>query len=491
MKKKKDRLNKFYILLIAFGFVIFLLVRMKVHHSSLENDEGHYAYAASQILQGNYLYKNVHLNKPPGIVLIYALAFKLFGESSFAIKLIGTVSILFSSIFVFFISKKMYKLKAAIFSTLLFLLSFSSPFIQSANSNSEIFMMVFLLLSAVILLQKISLKNLLFSGLVVGVGFVIKQSALGNWAAVVVWLLFFEKKEFIKKFIFFTLGFLIPVGLVIFYYAKNSLLSELWWSNVTFNYGYVNQNPIWIRWIIFPYEIILENPAVWLFGLFSVILLFLKKIKTKKPRLLYLMSLYFLFPLVLIQLTGFGWAHYYIQLTPFLVILSVFGISHSFRCLRKIYIYGILSGLLLISFIFIYTKVISKPNNQLIGEARISSRGKWYDESIALSDYLRKYVSPNDYIYVLGRDAQIYFYTGTQSPTAYLNDRVFYYFPQILIKSCGDMSKNKPKLVVNTLRAPEYSEDWAQYLWSELKKCGNLEVEKKEKVYFAEVWFLK
>jgi hypothetical protein len=127
----------------------------------------------------------------------------------------------------------------------------------------------------------------------------------------------------------------------------------------------------------------------------------------------------------------------------------------------------------------------------MIGSARLSGRGSWYDQSVLFSEYLKEYVGPNDYIYNLGRDAQIYFYTKTRSPTRFLTDRGFGYDPETLKETCRDFAINKPKLIINTLRPPYFSEEWANYIWSEIKKCGKLEIERKEEVYFAEVWFLK
>jgi 4-amino-4-deoxy-L-arabinose transferase-like glycosyltransferase len=493
MKNKKNRLGKFYLLLVVFGFTLFFLIRTKYHLSALETDTGQYAYGAQEVLRGYFPYKDFHINKPPGILFIYSMTFKFIGESSYNIKLIATLSILITSVFIYLIARKLFQAKYAVLVWVLFLLSMSLPNLQGVNANTEVFMITPLLFSLWLLIKGESKKGVLVSGFLVGVATLIKQTALANYLASILWLFLLRRKEFVKSSTIFSLGYLIPLILTLGYLVKIGVWNEFWFSNFIFNKAYISLRPIWIRWLIFPYRIFLENLFLWIFGSIGVInLVRLKKESTSyRSRIYFLLLINFSFTFLFIQLTGQGFSHYYIHLTPLLSFFSIAGLIFMFKKCKKLFVYSLILLFLTTSFFYLYKAVISVGAEKLNESTRFRERGAWYDQSIQVADYISNFTEPGDYIYNLGREGQIYFYTKTRSPSRFMNDRVFLYFPDTLKEACEDLSQNKPKLIVNTLRAPYFSEEWGKYLWNELKKCGDLEIERNEQVYFAEVWFLK
>ena len=482
-----------YFFLIAIGLLFFLLIRYKYQFSALESDTGIYAYGAQEILRGNLPYKSFHVNKPPGILIIYAAAFKLLGESSYNIKLTATFSVLLSSLFVYLIAKKLLGFKYAVLSFVIFLFSLSLPFIQGIDANTEIFMITPLLFGLWLLYVDRSKKTLFISGFFLGISVLIKQTAIANFIATLVWFLFFKRDSFIKYFLIYTLGFLTPILSLVGYLLQLGIWQEFWFSNYVLNKAYISPQSLGLRWLIFPLNAVSENLTLWFYGLIGILTssFLLIRNKSRKSNYLYLITLNFIMSLVFIQLTGRGYQHYYIQLVPFLSIFSIYGIKNAFNKWNKYFISSSLIFFLFISLFYLCKAVIFVEAKSLIETTRNNQRGKWFDQSIYVAEYINKFTDPGDIIYNLGRESQIYFYTKTRSPSRFINDIVFPYFPETLKETCDDLSHNKPKLIVNTLRPPRFPEKWAQYVWNEIKKCGNLEIDRKEEVYFAEVWFLK
>src|SRR5262249_31120089 len=52
----------------------------------LERDEGEYAYAADVLARGGLPYRDVFLQKPPGIVFVYRTIFFTIGSTNLAIR---------------------------------------------------------------------------------------------------------------------------------------------------------------------------------------------------------------------------------------------------------------------------------------------------------------------------------------------------------------------------------------------------------------------
>ncbi len=81
------------LVIVFFSFVI----RVPFLHEPPERDEGGYAYAGQEILRGAVLYKDVIEHKPPLLSYMYAGMFRLFGETSFAIKLFSSFYVLLTT----------------------------------------------------------------------------------------------------------------------------------------------------------------------------------------------------------------------------------------------------------------------------------------------------------------------------------------------------------------------------------------------------------
>jgi len=477
--------NKLYTGILLLGFSIFFLIRFKYHFSALETDTGYYGYGAQEILRGNLPYEAFHFNKPPGVLYIYAIAFRFFGDNFLVIKKLATVFLFLGALFLYLLSRLVYSKNFSLGVLLFYLLAISLPYIQTIHANTEVFMVTFLIISSFLMLKKDIKGYLIFSGISLGIAFLFKPVAVANWLAFVVWLYLVDRKRFVEKSLVLSFSAALPFLFIVFYFLQKGILDEFWFSLVRFNSAYMNTIPFLLRPFFINTLVLLENPAVWIFGLIGAVYSILKL-----DRRATLFGLQALFPFLLIIYSGKNWGHYYFQVVPFLTVTSVYSFSIRNQPWRRVSI--LFFAILICYSVFrLFRFVVFTPVGNLITVARPGERGDWYDQSIYVADYIKNFVKPGDFIYNLGREDQIYFYTRTRSPSRFLDDRVFFYFPETLKETCEDLAANKPKLIVNTLKEPYFSERWSKYLWGELKKCGDLKVTKKEKVLFAEIWFIE
>ena len=80
------------------------LLRMNFWGQPLQLDEGVYSYIGWGMFEGLVPYRDVFDHKPPGIYLLYALAFLLFRPADLSIKIFATIYTLGTILVVFLLA---------------------------------------------------------------------------------------------------------------------------------------------------------------------------------------------------------------------------------------------------------------------------------------------------------------------------------------------------------------------------------------------------
>src|SRR5262245_4260089 len=73
---------KFFLFFAVLAFIL----RM-IYASHLYEDHGLWFTAAEEIVRGKALYRDIYFDKPPGLALVYALLFSVFGAHLITIRL--------------------------------------------------------------------------------------------------------------------------------------------------------------------------------------------------------------------------------------------------------------------------------------------------------------------------------------------------------------------------------------------------------------------
>lgn len=475
-------------LIITLIVLVFIILRLKVHHSPIDSDEGHFGFLARQLISGKILYKDYHVNRPPGGIYTYALFFKLFGDSVYTIKLIGTVFLLASSYFLFKIANKLFSTNIAIISLALFYLTTLIPSYLYNRTLVEPMMTFFILISIwKLIMNKKKLTSVFISGFFMGISMLFHILALPSFFAVLIWL-FISSKNFIKKGIIFSMGFIIPILFILTTFIFQDNLNDYIFSNFIFNFSYMETVSLPIRLLIFPFVILFENPFLWVFGVLGGLTTLRTIGKKDNPKIL--LSLQIFIPFIFIQFLGRDAAYHYSQIVPFLVVLSTYFVKRVFEE-RKNSI-GMLITLLLflLPVLVVLRQVVFVPAKAIVLSACRGTCGEidYFSEDAAKR--LEEYLDAGDYIYVLGKEAQFYYYTNTVPSSKYLIVSNLIYHQNLMEIYCENLVRNKPKLIINTMLS-QYSKRMTEDLVRITESCLDQEIEVKEQIYFAEVWFLK
>ena len=167
-----------FLLLIIAGAAI---IRWRLLSMPLERDEGEYAYIAQMMLKGVPPYLSAYTMKMPGIDVIYALIFLIFGQSCTAIHL-GLLIVNAVTIFlVFLIAKRLFGAPPAVIAAGAYaVMSMSIPVFGLA-ANTEHFVVLPALIGVILLIRVAEKRNLLiifYAAFLFGLAFIIKQHGI-------------------------------------------------------------------------------------------------------------------------------------------------------------------------------------------------------------------------------------------------------------------------------------------------------------------------
>lgn len=399
-------------------FIILLLsafLRYQFVNEPLERDEGGYAYIGKQLLEGKVLYKEMWDQKTAGIFFIYAFAIKFFGDSLNSIRIFTLIFVLIEIFLFFLLVKKLYGENIALVATFIFGIFSSVPLMQANGANSEVFMNLFFILSVYLFLFN-KKKFLIYSGIALAIGFMIKQVAIVNLLAILLFIILFDKKNKKEKVLSLIIGFFIGLVPFLIYFIINNNLYDFIFAAFSYNLGYVNTINIvefFSRMVNNSIPIILEGALFWclaLIGLFFIL------IKRDKKNMLVLFLLLFSILGVLIGKRFFP--HYYIQLIPICSILGGYAVIKGLKL--KYFKWILILMVVSLSFFFIsseYKYYFVYDNNDV---SFIKYKTDIFVKAKDVADYINQNTVEEDFIYNIGYEPELYFYSKRESASRFI-----------------------------------------------------------------------
>ena len=98
--------------------------------------------------------------------------------------------------------------------------------------------------------------------------------------------------------------------------------------------------------------------------------------------------------------------------------------------------------------VYLHDSVDDRHLSKFPGDYRTS----WHIESPALARYIADNTSPDDRIYNLGFQSELYFYADRRSPTRYLFDHVFLADPSLVEDTLKDLQEETPTFFIDSAR---------------------------------------
>lgn len=215
----------------------------------VSHDEGTYFVIAREIFQGKVYFADLVDTKPIGLFLILGLFIKYITSSIMMIRMFTAAVVALTAFIVYrILLHQQGEQKPAIAAGVIYIIFVSVWAHFGVFVNPELFYLLFTALAFYIFVRTHRVTGFFFMGLLLGIGFILKYVVLFDLAA---WLLFYfvttlrgkNRKASWKAFLNSAaacIGFLIPFGLVIFYYFRIGHLRELWF----YSFGVTSRIPV-------------------------------------------------------------------------------------------------------------------------------------------------------------------------------------------------------------------------------------------------------
>ncbi len=459
MKRVKKLFIHWSIFVFVVGTVSFFL-RIALWSQPLTRDEGAYAYVALGLLRGRVPYLDVWDHKPPGVYFIYALVFFLWGKSVHALHLLAALCIAVAVLLVYLIGQEIFGDRPARVGAILFAASLLTT--DGTGINTELFMVVCILVSILVCLQPLRHKNSLVKRSVsclLGGGFfgfaaITKQVAAGDLAGFAV---FWGVYTFVRRrrshtrmnwlVALFMVGLMIPAIAVFAFFWHYHGVHEMWFDTFVYNslYARISFRARFINGFFATLGMISKNPLLWI-GAFGATLMILFD---TKARISYkaMPVFWWVGGFIGLSLPGRFFEHYYIQILAPMALLSGYVLHVASEKVKRCNCRSLWTRIAVLLFVWV--------SLNWLGQYLTYYRDSYHSlerSQVRVANFVREHTNPEETVFIWGAEPQIYFVSGRYCASRYIN---FYPFVRQFYTLTGadrlliqDLETNKPALIL-------------------------------------------
>lgn|GEM_PF-2925019 len=311
-----------------------------------KSDELDYLSAVQDFLSGGTLYITYGDLKPPLLFGLYALACQVGGSIDIVfIKHMGVLFSIVSVVAIFFVARQLGDNRLAFISALLFALySICARGEEMLATNSELLMNTFILPAYLLFFAYLqNPKNrlfMIFAGIFLSAGFLINQKAGINLVVFISVLLYVSfshqsYKKFLTPIIQLLTVFILPIILLLIYYAYIGGLQELYYWLVKMPNAYIGTYDIAGRMARIGTRFGIFFSGYWALLLpFMVGLICIVRQHYYRQATWLTLLLYLFFSTIAVIVGGKMMERYFIQLLPPFIIISAFGLLTLYRAVE-------------------------------------------------------------------------------------------------------------------------------------------------------------
>jgi len=286
----------------------------------------------------------------------------------------------------------------------------------------------------------------------------------------------------------------ISIGALILPFLLAGAWSDFWDSAVVYTLSYVGDTSVLTRLAvfiatgIFPYAV--AGPWIVLSVLATI-----HTLRTPTDSRNWLLIGWLAASGASIIFVGRLFSHYYVQLLPGMSLLVPVGLVALWRRMvsrPKVAIaYGLVIATLVSLVCILSAQVYLRESASNRHEAKFPRDPETQLEvqSPDLGRYIRERTDPSDYVYNLGFQSELYFYSDRRSPTRYMFDRLFEVDKTLMAKALTDLNQNKPKLVIDSARYETWRE--IRYDRTPIDDFLRINYEYLGKAYYADIYRLR
>jgi len=417
------------ILVLAGLILITAAVRIPLLNVPFERDEGEYAYIAWRLGHNELPYRDWVDQKPPAIFWVYRAALTLPLEPIRAVHFAALLFAAASGCALFLLARRLMNQFWAFMAAALFTLLSADPFAQGTAANTEVFMLLPLILSQITFLKAADNPNnvwfMLVCGAFTGIAIAFKQVAAVNWFLLIALYPIFAAPEkrwrSTAAFAIWSLGGLFAIiGMIGLYFWMRHGLSDLVDNVFTHNLEYIGAMTCSDR-LQFCSETVARlaqtETLVWIFSATGLIAL----IVARQRKWFVLLAGWLITSVIGVSASGYFFPHYFQQLLPPLALIAVFSARwlSGLRPWRSSWIPGALFTLLLAilplrtfwPFWFNYTPADA---------VRTIYPGNFFAEMPEFAARIAQVTSSEQRVFVFGAEPELLFYAQRVSAARYI-----------------------------------------------------------------------
>lgn len=414
------------LVIILVGFVRYRLLDMP-----LERDEGEYAYAGQMLLQGIPPYSQAWNMKLPGTYFAYACGMLAFGQTIAGVHATLMAVNSLTIIFVFLLGRKLFGPLAGVFACACFGILSVSPAVMGMAGHANHFVIFFAVPATYLLCKAMEsgeLRTLFLSGLLYGMGFLMKQQGICFcvfaipmvlWSAVQSGGLF--SFTCIRRLFAIGIGMLVPFGLACLYFKYAGVFDKFWFWTATYAHSYATE--------VTPQEGLAKFLGyfdkkwpiyIGFLGFIGIALPAIAWNRAYRPQIIFAM-MFALFSLLATAIDFNFREHYFILLLPALAVLFGLGAVALFESGGPpVKVVSVLGCLGIVGFcVYMQRPFFFQLPAGTISQI-IYSGDTPFTEVPAVGDYIRDHSKTKDTVAVVGSEPEIYFYAERHSATGFM-----------------------------------------------------------------------
>jgi hypothetical protein len=440
-----------WILFLLFTLLL-VVVRLPSLEEPLDNDSGANAFFARQMLRGEVLYDRFHPGHHlPGIYYTFLVAFKLFGDTPVAPKLLLIPWSLACAWLIFQMGRLYLNDLSGLLGAVFFILVSSQVSLKGTTAEMEHFanlpLTAGVFLSIVLLRNKAPSWQFLWVGIVGGLCilykaiFVAPLAVAGISILAAAWLEHSQTHAWRTAFlrlVWIAVGLLLPLAAVAAYFASLGL-----WDRFLLvfkiGFGYVRGGGM-LSWLPPPFGFPIfwmgvSNAALLIFGLMGTYRCARRAVPLQNMENLtnLMLVLWLMISFTEAGLRYGGWEHYALLVVPPQALMAAFEITNAYerwkgKSSKKQAMVGasIMIALILLNFGIrdydFYSHYVAYKLNRISradfihGYPGTTGTGPDALNSEVIGSYLQAHTTPDDFIYLGTESVQSYYYADREPP---------------------------------------------------------------------------
>jgi len=396
-----------------------VLVRLRLAGMPLERDEGEYAYLGQLILRGEWPYLAAHNMKLPGVYYAYAAMMGAFGETDAAIR-VGLLPVNACTILlVFAIGRRLLGAAGGLTAAAVYAVSSLGTVVLGFTANAEHFVVLPAMAGLLLLANdRVSAGRCALAGLLLGLGFVMKQPGAAFVACGAVWIVLAADRRAVPiALAAYGAGAAAPFGLTCLAMYLAGAFVPFWFWTITYarEYATMIDRPAGMHELRRQMAAIVRaSPGVWLLAALGALSVALGRLERRSAWRLAALTI----ASALAVAPGLRFSeHYFLLLVPVLSLLAGAGtlLLAEWRGRAMLVAAPALACLLAL--------VLDRDNLFLDSPTQVvrSVYGmNPFPEAVEIARELAARTAPDERIAIIGSEPEIYFYARRRAATSYI-----------------------------------------------------------------------